>query len=42
VKQAIRNHFVGFLLGVAFTLVLIQLWGLAWVHLIAPNWGPGI
>lgn len=32
----------GFLLGIALMLVLIQVWGLAWVRLIAPGWTPGL
>lgn len=41
-RHAISDAVTGFLLGIAFMLVLIQLWGLTWVRMIAPGWMPGI
>jgi hypothetical protein len=42
VRHAIADAVTGFLLGVAFMLVLIQVWGLGWVRVIAPGWSPGL
>lgn len=41
-KHRIPDAMTGFLLGIAFMLVLIQVWGLTWVRLIAPGWTPGL
>lgn len=41
-RRAISDAVTGFLLGVAFMLILIQVWGLGWVRVIAPGWSPGL
>lgn len=41
-RHRFADAIVGFLLGIAFMLVLIQTWGLTWVRLIAPSWSPGV
>lgn len=41
-KHPITDAMVGFLVGIAFMLVLIQVWGLTWLRLIAPGWSPGL
>jgi hypothetical protein len=41
-RHPLSDAVTGFLLGIAFMLVLIQVWGLSWVRLIAPGWTPGI
>jgi len=42
ISERVADAVVGFLLGVAFMLVLIQIWGLSWVRFLAPSWKPGI
>ncbi len=41
-RHKITDGLVGFLLGIAFMLARIQIWGLSWVRLLAPSWKPGI
>lgn len=42
VRHKMTDGLVGFLLGVAFMLALIQIWGLTWVRFVAPSWKPGV
>jgi len=42
VRHKLTDGLVGFLLGVAFMLAMIQIWGLTWVRFLAPSWKPGI
>jgi len=41
-SERVSDGVVGFLLGVAFMLILIQIWGLSWVRFLAPSWKPGV
>ncbi len=41
-RHKITDGLVGFLLGIALMLMIIQLWGLSWVQILAPSWKPGI
>ena len=41
IGERVADGVVGFLLGVAFMLVVIQIWGLSWVRFLAPSWKPG-
>jgi hypothetical protein len=41
-RHPLSDAVTGFLLGIAFMLILIQMWGLTWVRVIAPGWSPGI
>jgi len=41
-RHKLTDGLVGFLLGVAFMLAMIQIWGLTWVRFLAPSWKPGI
>jgi hypothetical protein len=41
-RHKYTDGLVGFLLGVAFMLALIQIWGLNWVRILAPSWKPGL
>ena len=36
-SERVSDGVVGFLLGVAFMLILIQIWGLSWVRSLAPS-----
>ncbi|MGI0149684.1 MAG: hypothetical protein ACREDF_09165 [Thermoplasmata archaeon] len=40
-RHPISDAMVGFLLGIAFILILLQVWGLTWLRLIALGWSPG-
>ena len=42
VRHKLTDGLVGFLLGVAFMLAMIQIWGLTWVRFLAPSWKPGL
>jgi len=42
VRHKLIDGLVGFLLGVAFMLAMIQIWGLTWVRFLAPSWKPGL
>ena len=41
-RHKITDGLIGFLVGIALMLTIIQIWGLSWIHILAPTWSPGL